>query len=659
MPGAAQPSTILVTGGAGFIGSAFIRQCLRQTQARVINVDKLTYAASRQALAEVEGDPRYSFEQIDICHSAELRRVFAEHRPDAVVHLAAESHVDRSIDGPAAFIETNVVGSYTLLEAALDYWRGLEPAQRERFRLLHVSTDEVFGALGDAGRFTEASPYRPSSPYSASKAAADHLARAWHLTYGLPVIVSNCTNNYGPYQLPEKLIPLMIISGLLGQTLPVYGQGENVRDWIHVDDHVEALWAILTRGSPGESYGVGAGCELRNLELVERICDLLDELAPRPDEAPRRALIELVADRPGHDHRYAIDASRLREELGWAPTRAFDAGLRATAAWYLERRDWWQPLFERTVAGGRLGLGAASRSTGSRRKTGDAGLLVLGAGGQIGTALVAATARAELPCTGLTRAELDITRPADVRAAVAERRWALVVNAAAYTGVDRAEAEPEAAHAVNADGARWVAEACAAAGVPLLHLSSDYVFDGATRAAYREDDPIDPLGVYGASKAAGERAVREALVQHVILRTSWVFSPMGHNFVRTMLAADGDELEVVDDQFGCPTAADDVAAAVLTVFPQLATGRHGTYHYCGAGVTSWYDLAHEIFAQRARQTGASRPTLRPVTSDQRPRPARRPARSALDCSRAVLHFGLQQRPWREALADVLETILKG
>ena len=350
---------VLVTGGAGFIGSALIRYLIQETDAEVVNLDKLTYAAMPEALASVADDPRYAFEKVDICDGAELRRVFAGHRPDSVMHLAAESHVDRSIDSPAAFVQTNVVGTYTLLETTLAYWNELEPQARRRFRFQHVSTDEVFGSLGETGLFTEQTPYRPNSPYSASKAASDHLVRAWHHTFGLPAITSNCSNNYGPYQFPEKLIPLIAINGLRGKQLPVYGKGENIRDWLYVEDHVRALWAVLTGGEVGETYNVGGGNEMRNIDVVRMICDVLDELEPRHDGGSRRDQISFVRDRPGHDRRYAIDASRIRGELGWRPKETFTTGLRKTVAWYLDNTTWWERLLAAEYDGARLGLGKA------------------------------------------------------------------------------------------------------------------------------------------------------------------------------------------------------------------------------------------------------------------------------------------------------------
>jgi len=346
---------VLVTGGAGFIGSAVIRQLLAETDTTVINVDKLTYAANPSSLPGAMDNPRYHFEHVDICDAEEIHRVFVEHQPDCVMHLAAESHVDRSIDGPSAFIDTNIVGTTVLLEAALEWWRDPGHQLKSRFRFLHVSTDEVFGSLGPEGLFTEDTPYRPNSPYSASKAASDHLVRAWHETYGLPTLLTNCTNNYGPYQFPEKLIPLMIIKGIFGEQMPVYGTGENVRDWIHVDDHARALRLVLDQGRIGRSYNIGARCEHTNIEIVKMICDILDELLP-DEHVPRRKLITLVTDRPGHDMRYAMDARRIEQELSWTPSMSFEQGLRATANWYLSNRTWWQAVRDDASQGERLGV---------------------------------------------------------------------------------------------------------------------------------------------------------------------------------------------------------------------------------------------------------------------------------------------------------------
>ena len=350
-------SRILVTGGTGFIGSAVVRQLLTETGAVVVNLDKLTYAANPASLADLADNPRYVFEHADICDGAALARIFAEHRPDAVMHLAAESHVDRSIDGPGAFMDTNIIGTYRLLEAARRHWQGLEGEARGAFRFLHISTDEVFGSLGPEGFFTETTPYQPHSPYSASKASSDHLVRAWHDTYGLPILLTNCSNNYGPRQFPEKLIPLMILKGLAGQPLPVYGKGENIRDWLYVEDHARALRLVLERGVVGESYNVGGNCERTNLTVVHTLCALLDEFDPAG--APHERLITYVADRPGHDLRYAIDAGKIDRELGWRPQETFETGLRKTVEWYLANRPWWQAIADGSYQGQRLGLAAA------------------------------------------------------------------------------------------------------------------------------------------------------------------------------------------------------------------------------------------------------------------------------------------------------------
>lgn len=361
------PSRILVTGGAGFIGSAVVRHLIRNSSCAVANVDKLTYAGNLESLASVADSPRYSFHQVDICDAAALARVFAEFRPDAVMHLAAESHVDRSIDSPHAFVHTNIVGTYTLLEATRRYWNSLSSCEKTAFRFHHISTDEVFGDLeGEDLLFTETTPYAPSSPYSASKASSDHLVRAWHRTYGLPTLVSNCSNNYGPYHFPEKLIPHMILSALSGRPLPVYGDGSQIRDWLYVEDHARALVTVVKHGKVGETYNIGGRSERRNLEVVETICALLDELHPvdevRRNPGPRRSyreLITFVSDRPGHDRRYAIDASKVQRELGWTPQETFESGIRKTVQWYLDNRAWWQRVLTGEYRLGRLGSIAA------------------------------------------------------------------------------------------------------------------------------------------------------------------------------------------------------------------------------------------------------------------------------------------------------------
>ena len=353
-------NTYMVTGGAGFIGSAVVREIVRRRCGVAVTVDKLTYAGNLDSLTPVATDELYHFELADICERAVVRSAFERYAPTQVLHLAAESHVDRSIDAPDAFVETNVVGTSVLLSEALRYYKSLTSERAARFRFLHVSTDEVFGSLGADGRFTEQSPYDPSSPYSATKAGADHLVRAWHRTYGLPVLVSNCSNNYGPYQFPEKLIPLCILNALEGKPIPVYGRGENVRDWLYVEDHAAALLTILEQGHPGETYLVSGNNERRNIDVVTAICDLVDELRPAANGTSHRALIEFVTDRPGHDLRYAIDAAKLRHDLGWQPAEGFESGLRKTVQWYLENRAWWERVRTGVYRGDRLGLGGGA-----------------------------------------------------------------------------------------------------------------------------------------------------------------------------------------------------------------------------------------------------------------------------------------------------------
>ena len=350
--------TILVTGGAGFIGSAVVRHIIENTQDCVVNVDKLTYAGNLESLESIENNPRYVFEQVDICDAKELTRVFEQHQPDAVMHLAAESHVDRSIDGPAAFIETNIVGTYTLLEAARAYWNSLNDEKKAAFRFHHISTDEVYGDLeGTDDLFTETTPYAPSSPYSASKASSDHLVRAWLRTYGLPTIVTNCSNNYGPFHFPEKLIPLMILNALDGKPLPVYGNGQQIRDWLFVEDHARALYKVVTEGKVGETYNIGGHNEKANIDVVRTICSLLEELVPNKPEgvAKYEDLITYVKDRPGHDVRYAIDAAKIGRELGWKPQETFESGIRKTVEWYLNNKKWWSRVLDGSYNRERLG----------------------------------------------------------------------------------------------------------------------------------------------------------------------------------------------------------------------------------------------------------------------------------------------------------------
>ena len=349
--------TYIVTGGAGFIGSAVVRMIIESTNDTVINVDKLTYAGNLDSLSSVEDNPRYHFVQADICENRAMREVFATYQPDAIMHLAAESHVDRSIDGPGDFIQTNIVGTYNLLEIARDYWNALQGDKKEAFRFHHVSTDEVYGSLGGEGLFLETTPYDPSSPYSASKAASDHLVRAWHRTYGLPVVLTNCSNNYGPYQYPEKLIPLILQKARNGEALPVYGTGQNIRDWLYVDDHARALLLVINEGKAGETYNIGGHNEVANIDVVKMLCSILDEREPASNGRPHAELITFVADRPGHDMRYAIDASKIQRELGWTPEETFATGLEKTVDWYLANQEWANRVLNGSYMGERLGAG--------------------------------------------------------------------------------------------------------------------------------------------------------------------------------------------------------------------------------------------------------------------------------------------------------------
>lgn len=351
---------ILVTGGCGFIGTNLVRHLLTESKHEVVNLDKLTYAGNPHSLADVADSPRYEFVRADLANAAKVDEIVQRTDPDAVMHLAAESHVDRSIDGPQDFIQTNVLGTFNLLQASLRHFQSLEGGRRDEFRFLHVSTDEVYGSLGDTGLFSESTRYDPHSPYSASKASSDHLARAWHTTYELPVIVTNCSNNYGPYQFPEKLIPLMIIKCLREQPLPVYGQGLNVRDWLYVEDHVRALLQVVARGKIGQTYNIGGNSERRNIDLVNSLCEILDELRPRSDSQSHSELITYVTDRPGHDFRYAIDSSKIEAELGWKPQHSLEAHLRETVQWYLDHESWWQQILDGTYQLERLGDGQDS-----------------------------------------------------------------------------------------------------------------------------------------------------------------------------------------------------------------------------------------------------------------------------------------------------------
>ncbi len=351
-----QPQRIIVTGGAGFIGSALIRYLISETDCHILNIDKLTYAGNLTSLKECANNDRYSFLQADICDAQAISKACNDFNPHAIMHLAAESHVDRSIDGPMTFVQTNVVGTCTLLECAQTYWRTLPADEQAAFRFQHISTDEVYGSLGETGLFEEITPYDPRSPYSASKAASDHFVMAWYHTFGLPILMTNCSNNYGPYHFPEKMIPLMILNALEGQPLPVYGKGDNVRDWLYVEDHARALYTVLQKGVIGETYNVGGNNEMSNIDVVKTVCSMLDELRPRADGTPHESLITFVNDRPGHDQRYAIDASKIKRDLDWEPQENFETGIRRTIEWYLANAWWWEPIRKNSYDGKRLGV---------------------------------------------------------------------------------------------------------------------------------------------------------------------------------------------------------------------------------------------------------------------------------------------------------------
>jgi dTDP-glucose 4,6-dehydratase len=650
---------VLVTGGAGFIGSAVCRHLIKDHGDTVVNVDKLTYAANLASLAEIEAEPRYSFVQADICDAAAMAKIFAEHQPDWVMHLAAESHVDRSITGSGPFIMTNVVGTHVLLDTALAYWRDLSPERAATFRFLHVSTDEVYGSLGAEGLFTEETAYDPRSPYSASKAASDHLASAWAHTYGLPVVISNCSNNYGPYHFPEKLIPLVTLNGLEGKSLPVYGDGANIRDWLYVEDHARALRLIVERGRVGQTYNVGGRNERSNLEVVHTICDLLDELAGPLPTGPRRNLITFVKDRPGHDQRYAIDATKLETELGWRARETFDTGLRRTVQWYLDNAAWWTPLRAR-YDGQRLGLAEAAAKDSPKEVVQRTPLLVFGGSGQVAQEIGRIAQSLGFSATLAGRDVCDLLTD-DGSALLDALRPAAVINAAAYTAVDRAEDEPFAAFRLNGKIPGLLAKACKARGLPFVHISTDYVFDGAKDGAYVEADPLAPLGVYGESKAQGETAALAVGGDVAIVRTAWVYSAFGSNFVKTMLrlAADRDKVGVVADQHGCPTWAQDVARATLLLSRRLLEGdtrAQGVFHAAGGGDASWADFAAAIFAGAAARGGPSA-RVEPISTAQYPTPARRPANSRLSSDRLEAVVGWRPAPWPDSLALCLDELL--
>ena len=586
--------------------------------------------------------------------------LFATHKPRAVVHFAAESHVDRSIHGPGDFIRTNVNGTFTLLEAARAHWSGLPADEKAAFRFLHVSTDEVYGTLAhDDPAFCETDTYEPNSPYSASKAASDHLVRAWHHTYGLPTLTTNCSNNYGPYHFPEKLIPLMIVNALAGKPLPVYGDGQQVRDWLYVKDHCAAIREVLARGRVGETYNVGGWNEKPNLEIVHTVCGLLDEMRGHAD-GPYARLVTHVTDRPGHDRRYAIDARKIERELGWRPAETFETGLRKTVRWYLDNAAWVEARPDRRLPP--VAVGQLRQAPGVTR------ILLLGKNGQVGWELQRSLAvLGEVVAVDFDSApplRADFSEPESLAALVRSVRPDLIVNAAAHTAVDKAESEPELAFAINATAVGVLAREAAASGAWLVHYSTDYVFDGSGSEAWSEHSPTGPLSVYGGSKLEGEELVRRSGCRHLIFRTSWVYAARGGNFAKTMLrlARTRDALDVIDDQIGAPTGADllaDVTAHALRAVatkPELA----GTYHVVASGETSWHGYAsHVIEFARARgdaiTVGAD--AIRPIPTSAYPLPAERPKNSRLDTTKFRSAFGLALPSWRSGVERMLGEVL--
>ena len=645
----------LVTGGAGFIGSCVVRWLVAAGE-EVMVLDALTYAGHRESLGPALDAPNYAFRLADIRDGQAVRRVFAETQPDAVIHLAAESHVDRSIDSPMDFVATNVQGTVTLLQAATEYWHGLGPRAQEAFRFLHVSTDEVYGSLGTTGVFTEATPYRPNSPYSASKAASDHFVRAWHRTFGLPVLISHCSNNYGPYQMPEKLIPVTILAALEGRPIPVYGDGKNVRDWLFVEDHARALELIVRKGEPGQIYNVGADAETANIDMVRAICGWMDELIPDSPYRPHVGLVTFVADRPGHDRRYAIDSSRVRHELGWRPALDLHEGLGRTVRWYLENRWWWQATREGGFEDGRrqgVGVTATTRGgTEAKRPK----VLLLGPNGQLGHDILYTHAQAGEPFElhPIGRDRLDVSSPKAIKWILGGMDYDVLVNATAYNLVDKAEDNTTLAFDINTRAVATMADACADNGARFFHVSTDYVFggDAARTRPLREDDPTAPVNVYGTSKALGEALARLACNDTVILRVASLFgttgaSGKGGNFVETMirLGREKGALRVVDDQTMSPTATADVARVLLRM---LAEGcAPGLYHVVNGGSATWFEFAREIVRLAGVETAVT-----PCSSEEYPTRAARPRYSVLDNAKISPAFGTMP-PWQDALERYL------
>ena len=625
-----KPSSILVTGGAGFIGSNFIHSFMAgNPDCNVTNLDCLTYAGNLKNLISVEDNPRYRFVKGDIGDAPLVAALLAEERIDAVVHFAAESHVDRSITGPEIFVRTNVLGTQILLEESRRHWQS---GLAGDFRFLQISTDEVYGTLGESGYFTEETPLAANSPYSASKAGADLLVRAYHETFGMPTLNTRCSNNYGPYHFPEKLIPLLIHNIINRKPLPVYGDGLNVRDWLHVCDHGAAVETVLKGAVPGSVYNIGGNNEWRNIDIVNLVCDLLDSRLGRSAGENRR-LITFVKDRPGHDRRYAIDASRLQRDLGWSPAYTFEQGIAETIDWYLANQEWvaevtsgaYREYYQDQIRRWRM-------------------ILVVGANGMLGRDLMALLgSRAQ----GVDIGEIDISSMESVLKVVGALRPEVVINCAAYTDVDGCEANCETAMAVNGEGVAHLAFACREVGALLVQISTDYIFDGGKGTPYLEDDAPHPLSVYGESKLAGEMNAAFC-PDYLIVRTQWLYGLHGRNFVETMLrlGAEKDEVTVVDDQIGSPTWTVDLARAVIAL---VDSGRRGIYHAANAEFCSWNGFARAIFEEAGLPV-----SVKPMSTEELNRPARRPLYSTLECGKLVAATGFQPQPWRSALREYLK-----
>ena len=619
---------MIVTGGAGFIGSNFIFYMMeRYPEYRIICLDSLTYAGNLDTLTPVMGNSNFRFVKASITDREAVYRLFEEEHPDVVVNFAAESHVDRSIENPESFLDTNIKGTAMLMDACRKY--GIE-------RYHQVSTDEVYGDLPlDRPNlfFTEETPLHTSSPYSSSKASADLLVQAYHRTYGLPVTISRCSNNYGPYQFPEKLIPLMIANALNDKSLPVYGEGKNVRDWLYVEDHCKAIDLILHKGKVGEVYNIGGHNERQNIEIVKRICKELD----KPE-----SLITYVTDRKGHDMRYAIDPAKIHAELGWLPETMFEEGIQKTIQWYLENRDWWENILN-----------------GEYQKM---KVLVTGAKGQLGHDVIEELGKRGIRAIGVDIDEMDITEEDSVQKVMAEHYPDAVIHCAAWTAVDAAEDCPEKVQMINAKGTEYLAKACKKMGSKMMYISTDYVFDGQGEMPWEPDrDAYAPLNVYGQSKLDGELAVREMLDHYFIVRIAWVFGLHGNNFVKTMLnlGKKYESLRVVNDQIGTPTYTKDLARLLVDM---IQTDKYGYYHATNeGGYISWHEFACEIFRQ-ARELGhevydSSRLNVAPVSTEEYGvSKAQRPFNSRLDKTKLKAN-GFEPLPeWKDALSRYLSEI---